>query len=219
MKLLFSIFAFTSTLAHASEFSAFVNNNKLYATVIGDRCNEYGGTLNVSPQCDKRSGNRRGVGVCEAELEVSMTEKNCGPGIRGRVVEIPLAQTQVHPMATRLMLEYSGDVLEIPIEKSTISGFVKDNVLFLTVLGNNCDSLSGGIQVDASCNADRLTKNFALTCQADVIVKRETHNQCLAAIPKGHTFQIDLAKSKVAKEARNLILNYGDEIIHVQINK
>jgi hypothetical protein len=228
MKLLVSILVFGSTLAaqaanKSANFSAFINNNVLYATILGDGCNSFGGGLNVSPSCDKERLTDNIVSECKAQLSVISTQRACRtvkpyPAV---TLAIDLADTKVDPTAQYLLLNYDNEVARLKINRdnnSEMSAFTQGNNLYLTVLGDNCNAMDAKIKVEGLCYQGRLTQNYVDTCSADVVVM-STKRMCIAYVPQAHTFTIDLEKAKVAKEAKVLNLKYNGKVISVQINK
>jgi hypothetical protein len=96
------------------------------------------------------------------------------------------------------------------------SAFTKDGVLYATVLGDECNRYFGGIEVSPDCRSDRMTKNFALECEANLLVY-QTEQACPKSAEVPQSFRIELAPTKIAPEARTLILHYGSQTQRVPI--
>lgn len=98
------------------------------------------------------------------------------------------------------------------------SAFTKNGVLYLTILGDDCNSKAVSLDVAGICREDRLTRNWAATCLAEVLVK-STKMGCRGT--KAEVYEIDLDKANVAKESTTLYLSFGPEFneLAVEINR
>jgi hypothetical protein len=99
---------------------------------------------------------------------------------------------------------------------ANFAGLVKDDSLFLTIKTDGCNSYRVGLEVDGSCNDDRLTANYAETCYASTTVL-STKKACPAGSGELKTFEINLKESKVAREAKLLVLKHSGESIEIEI--
>lgn len=99
----------------------------------------------------------------------------------------------------------------------SFSAFSQNGVLYVTVLGDQCNEYAAGLQVAPDCDKDRLNKNFALECEAELVVY-QTLRDCQPDVLKPQTFELELEATKVAPEARTLILHYQDEVQEVELN-
>lgn len=96
------------------------------------------------------------------------------------------------------------------------SAFSVGDTLYVTLLGDGCNSYGGSLEVDPLCRSDRMTKNFSPTCQAGLQVMA-TELACLGGRSKPVVLEISLNKSKIAPEAQELELTYGDSQVTVQL--
>ncbi|WP_413290991.1 hypothetical protein [Bdellovibrio sp. HCB337] len=103
--------------AEGPRFSAFVANNVLYATILGDTCNHYIAELKVSPMCLAGRLTKNYAEVCEATLQVGGTELYCGTDTKPRVLQIDLKNAEITSEAKVLELEYLGRTIEVQLEK------------------------------------------------------------------------------------------------------
>jgi hypothetical protein len=110
---------FSSTLAtQAADFSAFVTNNVLYVTILGDSCNHVGGGLEVDGLCKKDRKTKNYAIECNAKLSIYHTEMACGDDtVKPKVVKIALEKTDVAPEARVLHLSYGKEKLTLDISK------------------------------------------------------------------------------------------------------
>ncbi len=104
-------------LKNNSDLGAFVTNNELQFTVLGDTCNHIGAKLEVDKLCDKDRLTRNSVVTCNAKLLVFQTEMYCGnTDLVPRTTTVKLKDTQVDPYAKVLALDYSGTELEVDLK-------------------------------------------------------------------------------------------------------
>lgn len=97
-------------------------------------------------------------------------------------------------------------------------GFIHDNVLYVTVLGDSCNVFSMDISVAGICHENRMTTNFAEECEAELLVGT-TKMLCPTDRIAPHVEAIDLEDAGVAKEAKVLVLKYAGKAIRIKINK
>jgi hypothetical protein len=96
--------------------------------------------------------------------------------------------------------------------------FVTDNVLYVTFLGDNCNSYNASLQVEGLCHKGRMTMNYASQCGADLMVG-STKMACHSMEVEPHTFAIKLSETDVAPEAKVLFLKFNGKKTKVKINK
>lgn len=99
----------------------------------------------------------------------------------------------------------------------TASAFTHKGMLYITVLGDKCNSISGGLEVDGICRDDRMTQNYAEECSAEVQLM-QTEMYCGEDV-EARVVTLDLQKENVAREAKTLHLRYGGEVITVEVNR
>jgi hypothetical protein len=99
------------------------------------------------------------------------------------------------------------------INAASFSAFADGDNLYVTMLLDDCNSHGLALDVDGLCRNDRLTKNYATSCGADLIV-RSTKMYCGKSSLEPVTFTLSLKKSNIASEAEELTLrNFnGDEV-------
>lgn len=96
------------------------------------------------------------------------------------------------------------------------SAFVSEGVLYATVLTDQCNLHAAGLEIDPDCNKNRQTKNLAFNCQAELLIYQTLH-QCEETRLQPQTFALRLDETKIAPEARTLILSYEGEEERVEI--
>jgi hypothetical protein len=96
--------------------------------------------------------------------------------------------------------------------------FVRDNILYVTILADSCNHFSVGLRVAGICHQNRMTANYADVCEADLLVG-STKMACHSDEVVPYSAAIDLAQAGVAREAKVLILNQNGRAIRVKINK
>ncbi len=96
------------------------------------------------------------------------------------------------------------------------SAFANGDDLYVTILADSCNNIGADLIVADSCKDDRLTRNFASVCFAELEVS-STKMAChdLKSIPK--VLVLSLKDSNVAKEAELLKLVYQNQTIDVLI--
>lgn len=97
------------------------------------------------------------------------------------------------------------------------SAFTHGGKLYITVLGDKCNSISGGLEVDGICRDDRMTRNYAVECSADVQLM-QTEMYCGQDV-EARVVTLDLQKENVAREAKILNLRFGTEVITVEVKR
>lgn len=114
-----------------------------------------------------------------------------------------------------LSISFSG----MTVAASNFSAFANGDKLYVTTLGDTCNTYTGTLTVSKSCDERRLTRNFAISCKAELSVMA-TELFCgeeTDSTPK--VMEISLAKNNVAKEAKNLKLTYNGSTINVSLNQ
>lgn len=94
------------------------------------------------------------------------------------------------------------------------SAFVNGSTLYVTVLGD-CNSMSGTLEVAPICNDKRLTKNFAVECEAQLSIQA-TELFC-GGFKQAHVIEIDLKKTDVAREAQVLNLDVMGRTLKIRL--
>lgn len=97
-------------------FSAFVHKGVLYATVLGDSCNDMDGMLDVEESCNKNRSSMNTVTTCKATLTAVQITMGCMGGASSvpKVLTIPLKKTDVDPEAKMLELTW-GNKIQVKI--------------------------------------------------------------------------------------------------------
>ncbi len=98
------------------QVSAFYTDKVLYFSLLGDTCNNISPSIYVNKFCDKDRLTRNLVIDCHAELGFLQTEKYCGPTIIPRTATINIEDTQIDPMAKKLVLDVEGTEIVVPLE-------------------------------------------------------------------------------------------------------
>ena len=101
-------------------------------------------------------------------------------------------------------------------QAARFSAFNQGDTLYVTIIGDNCNSYGGRLQVASSCLEDRMTENYAVSCYATLSVL-STKMFCGPGY-KARVLEINLREAKVAQEAKKLTLNYLDEEITIDID-
>ena len=96
------------------------------------------------------------------------------------------------------------------------SAFTHERILYLTVLGDNCNNFGYSLDVDELCLEDRISQNYAKDCRVGFWVvktdkKCKEHKQVPVVIP------IDLNISKIASEVEVLLLTHLDTGEQIQV--
>ena len=99
------------------------------------------------------------------------------------------------------------------------SAFSYKGDIFVTVLGDSCNTFSGSLSVDDFCKNDRTIENKVIICGVDLRVI-STEMACLSKNdPKPHVFKINLDKSNIAKEASFLKIKYRGKSIKLKLDR
>src|SRR5262245_29372119 len=99
-------------------------------------------------------------------------------------------------------------------EAPRFSAFASGNDLFVTILGDSCNSFGGSLEVAAFCKEGRSTTNYVTQCTADLVV-RSTKMACFdkKKAPK----VLEMSLREVAAEAQTLVLKYDDQEIEIKL--
>lgn len=99
----------------APNFSAFISNDLLYVTILGD-CNNASGGLTVSPLCHKDRRTENYAISCGVELNVAKTRMYCvDQKVIPRVLVMELANYPIAPEAQTLVINYQGEKVRVKI--------------------------------------------------------------------------------------------------------
>ena len=99
----------------------------------------------------------------------------------------------------------------------TASAFTAAGKLYLTVLTDTCNGIHVGLNVEAFCKDDRMTKNYAPVCDAKVSFI-STRKGCEPGT-RAQVFEMDLNEENVAREAQVLNLTIDGAVISVKVNR
>ncbi len=110
--------------------------------------------------------------------------------------------------------------LVVASSASASSAFTHDNNLYLTILGDSCNTLSASLKVDDLCRRDRVTANQVKDCRVDLLVM-STAMACeeQTTLPTAKVIKIDLAQTLVDNHATRLIIGQGENKMVVKINR
>ncbi|MFN8790589.1 MAG: hypothetical protein ACK5Y2_03940 [Bdellovibrionales bacterium] len=112
----------------------------------------------------------------------------------------------------------SAHTLAQKSESSSFSAFISTNILYVTVLGDTCNTLTGSLEVEESCRADVPRREPVETCQARLEIST-TRKACPDRRRVPHVLEIDLRESRVAPDARILLLNHEDTTLRLRVNR
>jgi hypothetical protein len=101
-------------------------------------------------------------------------------------------------------------------EVPNFSAFAHEGILYVTFLGDSCNAVGGDLRVAGICRSDRLTRNYAVECDATLAIM-QTEMACGDTTAKPRTVEINLEQAKVAPEARVLHLKHYDQTIDVKL--
>ncbi len=100
-------------------------------------------------------------------------------------------------------------------EAPRFSAFAAGDELYVTVLADSCNTLSGQLVVADFCKEDRLEKNLAPMCSAEVLI-RSTLMGCNDKRKVARVVTMSLKAQNVAHEAEILKLTYDGQEIEVR---
>lgn len=95
--------------------------------------------------------------------------------------------------------------------------FTYGNMLYVTVPGD-CNKAGARLEVSGLCNKNRLTRNFALSCEVKLNIVT-TLMYCAGMVYPPKVFVFDLANEEIAPEARELVIQHGAHSIEVKVNR
>ena len=117
----------------------------------------------------------------------------------------------------KLVLAFSICLLSsTSIAAPKFSAFAVDRLLYVTVLWDSCNLVSGSLNVSPLCAADRLTRNAAPICNADLII-RSTYMACQDLQEKPRVIIINLDDNNVDPYSFVLKLDYDGVVIPVML--
>ena len=99
---------------------------------------------------------------------------------------------------------------------ASFSAFSQDRKLYVTMLVDDCNNHNAQLSVSPLCQDDRLIKNYAVSCEADLMVT-STLMWCDKVKYYPEVFTLDLDQQNVAKEAKTLTLKMGSETVTVEL--
>jgi hypothetical protein len=103
-------------------------------------------------------------------------------------------------------------------ETSRFSAFSVGDKLVVTILADTCNTHRGSLRVEPLCRSDRMTRNWAIECSAQLqVFSTRMGCQDRELIPR--TLTLSLKQNKVAHEARLLHLEYDGQMIDVQLRQ
>lgn len=100
---------------------------------------------------------------------------------------------------------------------ASFGAFTYKNYLYVTFLGD-CNTKSVDVQVGSLCNKDRLTRNYAVVCDSELVVAA-TRMICPDQVVEPTVYKFDLANLPVASEAKVMVIKYNNESVKVKINR
>ena len=100
---------------------------------------------------------------------------------------------------------------------ANFSAFADGDKLHVTILTDTCNAYGVELVPNSLCHQDRLTRNYAVNCDAGLRVI-STMMYC-GEETKAQVFTLSLDQSKVAKEAKTLNIEYGQDVIEVELNR
>jgi len=103
-------------------------------------------------------------------------------------------------------------------ETPRFSAFSVGDKLVITILADTCNAHRGSLSVEPLCRSDRMTRNWAIECSAQLQVM-STRMGCQDRELVPRTLTLSLSGNKVAHEARLLHLEYEGQTIDVQLNQ
>ena len=99
---------------------------------------------------------------------------------------------------------------------ASFSAFSIEDTLYVTIMTDGCNAYGVSLEVHPLCRSDRWTKNYAVQCNAKLSVN-STEMACEGKNAKAQVFELSLKDSKVAPEAKLLVLDYINQTITVDL--
>lgn len=98
------------------------------------------------------------------------------------------------------------------------SAFIVDKILYVTLLGDACNDVSGRIVVDPLCKKSRLTRNFVVFCNVE-LETMQTLKACTDTKAAPKVVEIRLDQTEVDPKAKLLRLKFKKDIITVGLTE
>lgn len=118
MKLMFCLITlFITASAWAARFSAFTDHGVLYATILGNTCNEHIGGLALDSTCTSENLASSDSKACKARLRVYAGMTECMPGVLPQVIQIDLQDFNVPPEADSIELTFMNETVLLSINR------------------------------------------------------------------------------------------------------
>lgn len=95
------------------------------------------------------------------------------------------------------------------------SAFTNGYMMYVTVPGS-CHNIGAKLNVAGICRSDRMTRNYATSCSADLVIVSPGEGGCPEPVGP-QVFEVNLNKQKVAPEAETLHLKYNGQVIQVRL--
>jgi hypothetical protein len=106
----------------------------------------------------------------------------------------------------------------LPLSTPQWSAFTSQNDLYVTVMGDTCNHIRGGLRVPAHCDKHRSTKNGVISCTVELQLA-STKMACPDGPAVARVVRIPLSETDYAPEAKGLTLRMGTDRVYVGINK
>ncbi|MBT3981132.1 MAG: hypothetical protein HOE90_07245 [Bacteriovoracaceae bacterium] len=117
-----------------------------------------------------------------------------------------------------LVLLLSLSAVSLAAASTDFSAFSVGDKLYVTVLGDSCNSIRPSLLVAENCKDDRVMKNLAYRCTVKFSYA-STKMYCNDKEPVPRVMSLSLSQSNVAKEAKLLYLEFNAQHIKVQLDQ
>ncbi len=97
------------------------------------------------------------------------------------------------------------------------SAFTSGGKLYVTILGDDCNSMGARLVVPKECRQDRETRDLVYQCTVGLSVW-STRMACPGRKHVPRSFEIDLKESGLTRELRELTIHYHGPDVTVKIN-
>lgn len=111
----------------------------------------------------------------------------------------------------------SSFAFSAPTAPASFGAFTYKNYLYVTFLGD-CNTKSVDVQVGSLCNKDRMTHNYAVVCESELVVGA-TRMICPDQVVEPKVYKFDLANLPVANESKYMVIKYNNEAVKVKLNR
>ncbi|MBL7556103.1 MAG: hypothetical protein JNM24_09795 [Bdellovibrionaceae bacterium] len=111
----------------------------------------------------------------------------------------------------------SSFAFSAPAKPASFGAFTYRNYLYVTFLGD-CNTKSVDVQVGSLCNKDRMTRNYAVVCDSELVVGA-TRMICPDQVVEPKVYTFDLANLPVASESKYMVIKYNNESVKVKLNR